>query len=163
MEKTTVTIEIRQEVSVTLLWIVAGVVFVSGAFFLAPRSSELWTAINYAGVAAVLYLVALLIYVLRKPLAMSHRLWMGIGALVAIGLAASIWMRMESHAHWQAETLMRIRGVIGRGVMRHEMTTAALYALDGLLISSFCVGVGVPIPKEPSTSRFPVTLDLPVK
>ena len=34
MEKDTITIEIKQEVSVTLLWIVGGVIVVSLAFFL---------------------------------------------------------------------------------------------------------------------------------
>lgn len=130
MEKTTVTIEIRQEVSVTLLWIVAGVVFVSGAFFLAPRSSELWTAINYGGVAAILYLIALLTYALRKPLSLKQRMWMGIAAFVVIALTAFTWVRMESQVHWQAETLMRIRGVIGRGVMRYEMSVPLLKTLD---------------------------------
>jgi len=130
MERTSVTIEIKQEVSVTLLWIVAGVVVVSAAFLLAPRSAELWTAINYAGVAAVLYLIALLTYALRKPMAMKHKLWMGIGAVIVIGLASFTWVRMESQVHWQAETLMRIRGVIGRGVMRYEMSNAMLKTLD---------------------------------
>ncbi len=130
MEKTSVTIEIKQEVSVTLLWIVVGVVVVSAAFLIAPRSAELWTAINYGGVAAVLYLIALLTFALRKPLALKHRLWMGIGAVIVIGLASFTWVRMENQVHWQAETLMRIRGVIGRGVMKHEMSNAMLKTLD---------------------------------
>jgi len=130
MERTSVTIEIKQEVSVTLLWIVAGVVVVSAAFLLAPRSAELWTAINYGGVAAVLYLTALLIYALRKPLVAKHRLWMGVCAFIVIGLTSFTWMRMESQVHWQAETLMHIRGVIGRGVMRYEMSSVMLKTLD---------------------------------
>jgi hypothetical protein len=130
MEKSTVTIEIRQEVSVTLLWIVAGVVLVSAAFLLAPRSSELWTALNYAGVAAALYMIALLLYALRKPLAPKHRLWMGIAAIVVIALTAFTWVRMESQVRWQAETLMRIRGVIGRGIIQNEVSNIMLRTLD---------------------------------
>ena len=67
MEKNTVTIEIRQEVSITLLWIVAGVILVSAATFLTPVTTDLWPAANVAGIVAFAYLVALLINTLRKP------------------------------------------------------------------------------------------------
>lgn len=130
MEKRSVTIEIKQEVSITLLWIVAGVVLVSAASLIAPRSTELWSALNYAGVAAILYLIALLTYALRKPLVLKHRLWMGFVAVVVIGLAGFTWTRMESQVRWQVETLMRIRGIIGRGVMIHEMSSPMLRTLD---------------------------------
>lgn len=130
MEKGTVTIEIKQEVSITLLWIVAGVVVVSLAFLLTPQSTELWPSINAAGIAAGLYGIALLTFVLRKPLGTKLRLWISIAALASMGLMAFTWVRAQEQTHWQAETLMPIRGIIGRGVMRYDMSTALLKTLD---------------------------------
>ena len=131
MEKDTVTIEIKQDVSITLLWIVCGVIVVSTVFLLAPPSPELWPALNAAGIAGAAYLFAMTAYALRKPLRTSLRVWVGVAAIVILALGAFTWMRAQQQAEWQAETLMKIRGVIGRGVMRLDMmSTAAIRTLD---------------------------------
>lgn len=130
MEKHTVTIEIKQEVSITLLWIVVGVLFVSLALLLTPSSPELWPSLNAAGIAGALYLIVMLTYALRKPLGTATRVWIGIAAIVVLALGGFTWMRMQDQTEWQAETMMKIRGVIGRGVMRHHMSAAALKTLD---------------------------------
>ncbi len=129
MEKNTVTIEIKQEVSITLLWIVVGVIVVSLVFLLTPGYTELWPATNAAGIAAMLYLIAVLIYALRKPISTRHRVWIGLSAALVLGVGTFNWVRMQDQVRWQAETIMRIRGVIGRGVMRHEMIPAMLGTL----------------------------------
>lgn len=129
MEKKTVTIEIKQEVSITLLWIVVGVIVVSIVFLMTPGSTELWPATNAASIAAVVYIIALLIYALRKPLSMKFRFWIGLSAALVLGLGTFSWVTNEEQVHWQAETLMRIRGVIGRGVMRFEMIPELLVTL----------------------------------
>jgi hypothetical protein len=130
MEKTTVTIEIKQEVSIALLWIAAGVVAVSLAFFLTPRSPALWPALDAAGVAAGVYLVALLAYSLRKPLSTRLRILVGGSALVVLGCTAFTWLRTEDQSRWQAEQLMKIRGLIGRGIMISEMPKPLLETLE---------------------------------
>jgi hypothetical protein len=130
MEKESVTIEIKQDVSITLLWIVVGVILVSATFFLTPQSKELWPAINAAGIAAAVYLLALLAFVLRRPLALRQRLVVGAIALVVICSAAFAWMRLQSETEWQAETLMRIRAVIGHGIRIWEMPAPLLKTLD---------------------------------
>jgi hypothetical protein len=130
MEKNTVTIEIKQEVSITLLWIVFGVIVVSLVFFLTPPAMELWPSLNAAGIAGVVYLIAMLIYALRKPLEMRTRVLIGIATIVVIALGAFTWVRMEDQTRWQAETLMKVRGIIGRGVMVHDMRGATLETLD---------------------------------
>jgi hypothetical protein len=130
MEKESITIEIKQEVSVTLLWIVAGVILVSAAFFLAPQSIELWPALNAAGIAAALYLAALLFYVLRKPLPGRPRIVVGIVAVVVISSAVFSWTRMQDQTQWQANQLMKIRAVIGRGVKVTEIAHPLLKSLD---------------------------------
>jgi hypothetical protein len=129
MEKNTVTIEIKQEVSIALLWIVVGVIVVSLVFLLTPASTDLWPATNAAGIAAGIYIIALLTYTLRKPLSMKNRFWIGLSTALVLGLGIFNWTKNQERVHWQAETLMRIRGVIGRGVMRYEMIPAMLGTL----------------------------------
>jgi hypothetical protein len=131
MEKETITIEIKQEVSVMLLWIVGGVIVVSLVFFLIPPSPELWPSLNAAGIAGALYLVAMTLFALRKPLRTRLRIWVGLAAVVILALGLFTWTRMQQQTEWQKETLMKIRGVIGRGVMRMDMlSTAAIKTLD---------------------------------
>jgi len=130
MEKNTVTIEIKQEVSITLLWIVGGVILISLVFFLTPHAVDLWPSLNAAGIAGALYLIAMLTFALRKPLETTVRIWIGIAAIVVLALGAFTWMRMQDQTEWQAETLMKIRGVIGRGVMLHDMRESALETLN---------------------------------
>ncbi|HTY38804.1 MAG TPA: hypothetical protein VMH23_16915 [Bacteroidota bacterium] len=130
MEKNTVTIEIRQEVSITLLWIVAGVILVSAATFLTPVTTDLWPAANVAGIVAFAYLVALLINTLRKPVRRRMQLAVGLAATITFAAIAYQWIRMEDRTHWQKELLMQIRGVIGRGICTMEMTGPLLKTLD---------------------------------
>lgn len=130
MEKETVTIEIKQEVSITLLWIVIGVIVVSLVFLLTPSSPDLWPSLNAAGTAGTVYLFAMIAYALRKPVKTVLRVWVGIAAIVVLALGAFTWMRMQDQVEWQAETLVKIRGVIGRGVMRYDMSGASLKTLD---------------------------------
>jgi hypothetical protein len=130
MEKNTVTIEIKQEVSITLLWIVGGVILISLVFFLTPHAVDLWPSLNAAGIAGALYLIAMLTYALRKPLETKVRIWIGFAAIVVLALGAFTWMRMQDQTEWQAETLMKIRGVVGRGVMLRDMSEESLKTLD---------------------------------
>ncbi len=131
MEKDTITIEIKQEVSITLLWIVGGVIIVSLVFLLTPPSPELWPSLNVAGIAGAVYLVAMTAYALRKPLRTRLRIWVGLAVVVILGLGAFSWTRMQQQTEWQAETLVKIRGVIGRGVMHYDMmSTTDIKILD---------------------------------
>jgi hypothetical protein len=130
MEKETITIEIKQEVSITLLWITAGVILVSAAFFLTPQAMEMWPAVNAAGVVTGIYLVTLLAYVLRRPLPMRPRIVVGVAAAVMIACSVFSSMRMQDQTRWQASQLMKIRAVIGRGMRMAEMPQILLKTLD---------------------------------
>jgi hypothetical protein len=72
----------------------------------------------------------MLMYAFRKPVETKVRIWIGIAAIVVLALGAFTWVRMEDETRWQAETLVKIRGVIGRGVMRHYMSEGSLKTLD---------------------------------
>jgi hypothetical protein len=116
MDEKKITIEIRQEVAVMLVFMVAGVIFVYAAFTIPPKSYELWPALNAGGIAAGIYLVALLSYVLRKPLSTKHRRLAGVIGMIALGAVAFTWVRSEEQTCWQANKLIQIRAVIGRGI-----------------------------------------------
>ena len=124
MEKDTITIEIKQEVSVTLLWIVGGVILVSLAFFLTPSAMDLWPSLNAAGIAGAVYLLAMTTYALRKPMKTSLRIRAWVAVVVILALGAFTWMRMQQQTEWQAATLIKIRGVVSRGEMRNEMMSS---------------------------------------
>jgi hypothetical protein len=130
MEKDSITIEIKQDVSITLLWIAAGVILVSAPFFLTPQSTELWPALNAAGIAASIYLVAFLAYVLRKPLPARTRLVGGIVTAIVMVCTAVTWTKMQEHSEWQAKKLMDIRELIGRGIRISIMPATLLKTLD---------------------------------
>jgi len=130
MDDKKITIEIRQEVAVMLVFMVAGVIFVYAAFTIPPKSAELWPALNAGGIAAGVYLAALLAYVLRKPLSSKHRRLVGIIGLIAMGAVAFTWMRSEQQTRWQANKLIEIRAVIGRGIYASTIPHYLLPALE---------------------------------
>ena len=130
MEKDSVTIEIKQDVSITLLWIVAGVILVSAPFFLTPQSTELWPALNAAGIAASIYVVAFLVYVLRKPLPTRTRLIVGLLAAFVLVCTAFTWTKMQEESEWLAKKLKDVREMIGRGIMISSIPPPLLKTLD---------------------------------
>jgi hypothetical protein len=65
-----------------LWWILAGVLFVSVAFIIGAMSG-LVTAVRVGGIAAAVYLIALTVFVVRKPLRWRTR----IGAYLVVGLS----------------------------------------------------------------------------
>ncbi len=130
MEEKKITIEIRQEVAVMLLFIVAGVIFVYAAFTIPSKSRELWPSLNAGGIAAGIYLVGLLVYVLRKPLSSKNRLIAGVIGCLALCAVALTWNRNEVRTRWQADLLMRIRTTIGRSVFSTSVPEYLLKTLD---------------------------------
>jgi hypothetical protein len=130
MEKNTVTIEIKQDVSITLLWIVCGVIVVSAVFLFTPPSPELWPALDAAGIAGALYLIVMTAFALRRPLKKSLQVWMGLAVVITLALGAFTWTRMQQETEWHAATMLKVRGTIGRGVMRYGiMSTTAINTL----------------------------------
>ncbi|MBI3787766.1 MAG: hypothetical protein HY276_05855 [Ignavibacteriales bacterium] len=131
MEKTSIVIEIKQEVAIMLGWLVVGVMIVKGGFLFGSGGKDLWSALNTAGVCAGLYLVALIGYSLRKPLPVKSRITMGVFSALMLVAIASTWNGQYKQSHWQRETLLNIREVIGRGILAYEIPNLLLKTLDG--------------------------------
>jgi hypothetical protein len=130
MEKETITFEIKREVSITLVWIVAGMIIVTSTFLIASQSVDLWASVNAGGIAVILYLIALVGYSLRKPVPRKTRIAVVTATVVVLVITVFACVRMEDQTRWQAGMLSDIRATIGRGIMRSEMSKPLLVTLD---------------------------------
>lgn len=115
-DRYSITLTIKHETAVYLLFLAGGVLAVYFAFILQPRGAELWPSINAAGIAAAVYLLALLGYTLRRPVSGIVRIAVALSAMVGMAATATAWTTMDTQSHWQRERLLEIRTVIGRGI-----------------------------------------------
>jgi len=113
-----------------LLWLICGFVLVSVAFFIPGDQAEVWPNLNSAGIAAFLYLLALVGYTMRKPFGRKAQITVWAATLVTLGALGMHWTGMDSMSHWQQKTLLSIREVIGRGIIRAEVPESLLTVLD---------------------------------
>ena len=112
------------------LWLICGFVVVSAAFFIPGNQAEVWPNLNYAGIAALLYLLALIAYTLRKPFGRKAQIAVWAATFVTLGALGVHWTGMDSTSHWQHEKLLSIRAVIGRGIIQAEVPDQLLTVLD---------------------------------
>lgn len=112
-----------------LIWLVVGVVLTSVAFFLAPAGAELWPSLNAAGMVATFYLLALVFYSMRKPFSRRARIISWILVALVAGSVVTSWRTMDATTHWQRQTLLEIRGIIGEGIMRASIPDTLLNVL----------------------------------
>ncbi len=113
-----------------LLWLICGFVLVSVAFFIPGNQAEVWPNLNYAGIAALLYLLALVGYAMRKPFGRKAQIAVWAATFVTLGALGMHWTGMDATSHWQQKTLLRIREVIGRGIIRAEVPESLLTVFD---------------------------------
>lgn len=130
MEKNTITIEIKREAAIMLVWLVVGVTLVTLGFLFGFDEKELWLSLNTAGIVTSVYLIALLFYALRKPLPLKTRVKVGIFSALVLVAIASTWIGQQEQARWQKATLLNIRGVIGRGIMLYQIPEPLLQTLE---------------------------------
>ena len=113
-----------------LFWLLVGVVVVSVSFFIPGNSAELWPSLNAAGIAAAIYLLALFVYIFRRPISIKGRV---VGALLVVIVAAAVvvfWVGMDKTTHWQAHQLEKIHSVITRGILQAEVSDSMLVVLQ---------------------------------
>ncbi|MCX6143366.1 MAG: hypothetical protein NTZ35_09110 [Ignavibacteriales bacterium] len=95
----------KSSLTITLWWVLTGVLIVSAAFIVGSKWG-LWTAIDASGIVAGLYLIALTLYVVRKPLGWRTRLLAYLVVGFGLGAVAFLWYRSQATAGQQA-TLRR--------------------------------------------------------
>jgi hypothetical protein len=130
MEEETITIEIRQEVAVMLVFLVVGIVLVCAAYSIPGKTAELWPALSAGGIASATYLIALLVFILRKPLGWKVRLLTVLASVIVLGTTAYSWILMENYGMWRKERLLEVRGLIGSGIRETKSSDCLLRTLD---------------------------------
>jgi len=112
------------------LWLIFGFILVSVAFFIPGNQAEVWPNLNYGGIAALLYLLALVGYTMRKPFGRKAQIAVWAATLVTLGALGTHWTGMDSMSHWQQKTLISISELIGRGIIVAEVPENLLTVLD---------------------------------
>lgn len=112
------------------LWLICGFILVSAAFFLPGSEAEVWPNLNYAGIAAILYILALVAYTMRKPFGRKAQIAVWATTVVTLGALGMHWTGMDTMSHWQKQTLLDIRATIGRGIIQAEVPDTLLSLLD---------------------------------
>jgi len=105
-----------------LWWILIGIILLSIAYVIPSRSPSFWAPLHAAGLVTGVYLLALVIYLLRKPLRLSRRLLLGIIALLVIGVTAFAWIRAESGTKEIVQGRYNRGVVAARGILQTEMS-----------------------------------------
>jgi hypothetical protein len=101
-------------------WMLGGIILVSLAFFLPARTVEISPSLNAAGIAALIYIIALLVYVLRNPIPIKHRIVVGVVAFMSVIALGAHWTGMLNTTQWQQGRLLAIKSLVVRGVLMSE-------------------------------------------
>lgn len=115
-----------------MVWILVGVVLIGGTFVgVFSASGETWQALNLAGLASVGYVLALVFFTTAKALPSKKRRWIILAVILGILITGERWRIMYMQSQFQAETLMKIRGIIDEGVLEAFMMGPATKILQG--------------------------------
>jgi hypothetical protein len=112
------------------LWIIIGVVAIAIGFFLAPQSVEIWPSLDTAGIIAAVYSLALIIYTLRSPVPVKHRIIVGVICLFYAASIATHWIGTKNTTSWQQSRLQEIHSIIQRGIIKSECPQRLLAVLE---------------------------------
>ena len=111
-------------------WMFGGIILVSLAFVLPGRTAEVWPSLNAAGIATLIYIIALLLYTLRNPIPVKHRVIVGLLAFISvIGLSAH-WTGMRNTTEWQQNQLLDNKSLVVRGTMISDAPVSLLSVLE---------------------------------
>jgi hypothetical protein len=107
-----------------------GVILVSLAFFLPARTVDVWPSLNAAGIAAVIYIIALLVYILRNPIPIRHRIIVGVAAFISVIAVGVHWTGTHNTTQWQQDRLLGMKSLAVRGTMISDAPIRLLSVLE---------------------------------
>lgn len=113
-----------------LIWLISGIAAVAAAYFLTGSSLDPWSGLHAAEVVAGLYFLALVVYLTRPPFPRKARVFAVVVAVVFVASAGFISYTFENTTRWQQSQLMKVLGVIQRGIIASEMPDPLLTTLD---------------------------------
>ena len=111
-------------------WMFGGIILVSLAFFLPARTVEIWPSLNAAGIGVLIYIIALLVYILRNPVPVKHRIIVGVLAFISVIALGAHWTGMHRTTHWQQNRLTGIHSSLVRSVMASDAPISLLSVLE---------------------------------
>jgi hypothetical protein len=110
------------------VWIIGGIAAVAASFFLSG-GDDVWHSLDAAGIAAALYVVALVGFTTRRPFGFRTRLITWAIVLTAGTGVYLDWSGMSETAHRQKESLLKIRGTVSRSILLTEMPVPLMKVL----------------------------------
>lgn len=111
-------------------WMFGGIILVSLAFILPGRTVEVWPSLNAAGIAALIYIIALLVYILRNPVPVKHRIIVGVLAFISVIALGAHWTGMLNTTQWQQKRLLESKSLVVRGTMISDAPIRLLSVLE---------------------------------
>lgn len=111
------------------IWLLVGISAVSLAFLLPGATLDPWVPFPATGVVSAIFLIALVAYATRKPFPLKQRVFSWVMVVVLLGGSAIFANNMHETTTWQKSQLIKILGVIQRGVLStfiHEPLLATL-------------------------------------
>lgn len=112
------------------IWFVIGAVAVTAAFFLATDPVDPWPAVEAGTIAGSLVMLAVAIYATRKPFPRKSRIGILLFTLLFIVAAGSFSMKLKETTNWQKSQLLKILGVIQRGIFDSQIPDPMLTTLE---------------------------------
>ncbi len=112
------------------IWLIVGIIAVSAAYLIAGDSVNPWSGLHAAEIVAGLYLLALVAFATRKPFSGRARAVTLVVALIFVGAAGFFSVTFEKTTTWQQSQLLKILGVIQRGIISSEIPQPLLTTLD---------------------------------
>ena len=111
-------------------WMFGGIILVSLAFFLPARTVEIWPSLNAAGIGVLIYIIALLVYILRNPVPVKHRIIVGVLAFISVIALGAHWTGMMYTTQWQQNQLLAINSRNVRATMISDAPISLLSVLE---------------------------------
>jgi len=113
-----------------VIWLLVGIIAVTFAFFLPGNSTDLWPSMDTAGIAASLYIVALLIYTFRPPFPTRTRIIAGVCSIIFLCCITVTWIFSEDQSYYQRNQLLSIKSTIARGIAVSEVPNDLIVVLE---------------------------------
>lgn len=104
-----------------IIWLIAGIIVVTIAYFIPGQDVDIWTNLNYAGIAAVIYVFILVVFTLRKPFSKKTITITWLIFIIAVLVVYLHWTEMNAQTHWQKNKLLELRAIISRGVIQEKI------------------------------------------
>jgi hypothetical protein len=104
-----------------LWWTIIGTVGLSFVYLFARRSGDAWHTVNALGIVVGVYLIALVLFVLRKPIRLFPRIVVGIFAFAVIGVTAFVWLRAQTIANERLQFSARASQLSMRSYLQSTM------------------------------------------